>query len=416
MQESIIKDKTLAPAGKLKIDWVKHNMPVLSLLEEDFRRNRPFVGLRVSLSIHLEAKTAYLALVLAAGGAKVSVTGSNPLSTKDDVVAALAETGVSVYAIHGASEEAYKEYLDYTLSCRPHIVVDDGGDLVHHLHEERKEWSAEVLGACEETTAGVIRAKARERDGRLLFPVVAVNDADCKHLFDNRYGTGESALEGIMRATNLVVSGKTVVIAGYGWCGKGCAQRASWFGARVIVTEIDPVKALEAVMDGFMVLPMDQAAPLGDIFLTVTGCRDVLTQNHFKAMKDGVILANAGHFFEEIDLKGLAACCSESVIRRENVRGYRMTDGRWINVLGEGRLVNIVCGDGHPAEIMDMSFALQAVSARYVAKEGRGLKKAVIPVPEDLDKMVARLKLSALGVGIDALSDKQKEYLSSFKI
>ncbi len=416
MKKSFVADPALAPLGRVKIEWVRKNMPILSGIEAEFGKNLPFRGLRIAVSIHLEAKTAFLAEVFAAGGAEVAVTGSNPLSTKDDVAAALAETGIRVYATHSATREEYEGFLDDTISIGPHVIVDDGGDLVHHIHENRPELVEACLGACEETTAGLLRARARARDGKLLFPVMASNDAMCKHLFDNRYGSGQSIWDGVIRTTNLLVTGKTAVIAGYGWTGKGCAMRASGLGARVIVTEVDPVKALEAVMDGFTVLPMREAAPLGDFFLTLTGCRDVIRGEHAALMKDGAVLANGGHFFEEINIAELEALAVERREVRENITGFRMKDGRWINLLGMGRLVNIVCADGHPADIMDMSFAVQALAAEYLVRNRRSLPPEVITVPAEIDRRIALRKLAEVGAGIDILSAEQERYLNSWKL
>ena len=410
-----IRDIALAPEGHKRINWVRGYMPLLRQLEEDFIKEKPFEGLRVSLSIHLEAKTAYLCKVLAAGGAQMAVTGSNPLSTQDPVAAALAEDGLNVYAWHAATDEEYHDHLIKTLSHKPHIVIDDGGDLVQLLHEERKDLAENVIGGSEETTTGVLRLKAREREGVLDFPMIAVNDAYCKYLFDNRYGTGQSVWDGIMRTTNLIVAGKTVVVAGYGWCGRGVAMKAKGLGADVIVTEIDPIKAIEAVMDGFRVMSMNEAAPIGDIFVTVTGCLKVITKRHFEKMKDGVLLANAGHFDVEVYRKHLEEMAAEKRPMRTNIMGYVLPDGRILNLLAEGRLVNLASGDGHPAEIMDMSFALQALSARYLVANGSNLENKVYNVPEAIDKQVAAMKLSALGVSIDTLTEEQETYLAGWE-
>jgi adenosylhomocysteinase len=424
---SILARPDLAPEGNRKIDWVRRNMPILRGLEERFRREEPFRGLRATVSVHLEAKTAYLALVLAAGGAEVSVTGSNTLSTKDDVVAALADRGLHVYAVRGASRAEFETHQQTALQIRPHIVIDDGGDLVHHLHEGASPWAGDVIGACEETTAGVLRNQARQAAGKLNFPVIAVNDAYMKHLFDNRYGTGQSTMDAIMRTTNLLITGTTVVVAGYGWCGRGIAMRAAGMGARVIVCEVDEIKALEAVMDGYNVMPMTEAAPRGDYFVTTTGVKDVITRDHMTKMKDGAILANAGHFYDEIDLDGLGAAAVEKTEVRENLTGYRMADGRWVNVIADGRIVNISAADGHPAEIMDTSFAVQALSAEYLVHHGAGahspghapghaaLPPEVIPVPREIDYAVARLRLAAMGVRHDTLTEAQEAYLRDFE-
>ncbi|HOV78550.1 MAG TPA: adenosylhomocysteinase [Bacillota bacterium] len=414
MSDYIVRDIGLAPGGRLKIDWVKAHMPVLSSIREGFEKDRPFKGLCVALSIHLEAKTAYLAEVIRAGGAEVAITGSNPLSTQDDVAAALAATGMKVYAWHNATAGDYREHLIRVLDNRPNIIIDDGGDLVGLLHTERKELAAGVMGGCEETTTGIRRLRALERENRLLFPMVAVNDAFCKFLFDNRYGTGESVWSGIMRTTNLVVAGKTVVVLGYGWCGKGVAIRAKGLGARVIICEVDPVRAIEACMDGFQVMPAEEAAGKGDIFITVTGCRDVLTLKHFQKMKNGAVLANAGHFDVEISKSDLAKMAVERGLARQNVERFTMKDGRKIYLLAEGRLVNLAAGDGHPAEIMDMSFAIQALSARYIKENAGKLDRRLYRVPEEIDGLVARLKLKSLGISIDSLTGEQEAYMNDW--
>ncbi|NLU35849.1 MAG: adenosylhomocysteinase [Clostridiales bacterium] len=411
---SAIRDIRLAPEGRARINWVRQYMPLLNELEKEFRAEKPFEGKRITVSVHLEAKTAYLSLVLAAGGAEVAVTGSNPLSTQDAVAAALAEEGLKVYAWHGASEEEYNEHLNQALDFGPHIIIDDGGDLVHMLHTSRTDLKDGVIGGCEETTTGVLRLRAREREGQLAFPMFSVNDAYCKYLFDNRYGTGQSVWDGIMRTTNLIVAGKNVVIAGYGWCGKGVAMKAKGLGANVIITEVDPVKALEAVMDGFRVMTMDEAASIGDIFITVTGCIKVIRKEHFKKMKDGVLLANAGHFDVEVWKPGLEKLCVDKKPMRKNIMGYVMEDGRILNLLAEGRLVNLASGDGHPAEIMDMSFALQALCARYVMENEGRLENRVYQVPEEIDQRVARMKLASMGIQIDTLTPEQAEYLKTY--
>ena len=405
-----IKDPTLAPSGEAKINWVASYMPLLNAIKKEFEATRPFAGKRIAMSIHLEAKTAYLARVLAAGGAEVFATGCNPLSTQDDVAAALAAGGITVFARHGVSEEDYQKDLISVLSCRPNLLIDDGGDLTSLLHGECRELGKELIGGCEETTTGIHRLFAREKAGLLDYPMIDVNDADCKHLFDNRYGTGQSTLDGIMNTTNLIIAGKTLVVAGYGWCGKGLAMRAKGMGAVVVVTEIDPVKAIEAVMDGFTVLPMKEAAKVGDIFVTMTGCCDVIRKEHFEVMKDGVLLANSGHFDVEIDKKALSELATQVFDRKPNIVGYRLKDGRVLNLLAEGRLVNLAAGNGHPAEIMDMSFAIQAKSLAYLAS-GKKLSPAVYPVPAEIDREVARLKLASLGCAIDELSKEQKAYL-----
>ena len=408
---SMIKDIALAPSGEMKIKWVERNMPVLRGIGEDFAKTRPFEGLKVALSVHLEAKTAYLCRVMEMGGAEMYVTGSNPLSTQDDVAAALASRGMQVFARYGCTMEEYESCLCSVLEAGPNIIIDDGGDLVHLMHTKYTDLIPKVIGGCEETTTGIHRLRAMARAGTLRFPMVMVNDADCKHMFDNRYGTGQSVWDGIMRTTNLIVAGKVVVVSGYGWCGKGVSLRAKGLGAKVIVTETDPVRALEAVMDGFQVMPMAEAARLGDMFITVTGCSGVITAEHFEHMKDGAILTNAGHFDVEVDMAGLNALAVEKYEARHNIQGYVLPNGKTLFTIAEGRLVNLAAGDGHPAEIMDMSFAIQALSAEYLAKHRTELVPGVISVPRELDEAVARRKLRAMGVSIDSLSAEQEDYL-----
>ena len=410
---SDIKDIKLAPSGHDKINWVASYMPILNTIKEDFIKNQPFKGLKISMSIHLEAKTAYLATVLKAGGAEVWVTGCNPLSTQDDVAAALVDMGFEVNAWRGVSSEQYEEHLKKTLSLCPNLMIDDGGDLTHLIHGECRDYAKDLIGGCEETTTGIHRLFARQRAGLLDYPMIDVNDADCKHLFDNRYGTGQSTLDGIMNSTNLIIAGKTVVIAGYGWCGKGMAMRAKGMGAIVVVTEIDPIKALEATMDGFSVMPMDEAAKIGDLFVTLTGCKDVIRREHLEVMKDGALLSNSGHFDVEIDKIALSDMAVEEWQRKPNIRGYRMPDGRILNLLAEGRLVNLAAGNGHPAEIMDMSFAIQAKGLEYLAKNRGKLENKVYAVPAEIDREVAEIKLRANGIKIDYLSDEQKAYLAA---
>lgn len=409
--DSVIRDIDLAPQGIQKIDWVEKHMPVLSGIAKQFREEQPFAGLKVVVSVHLEAKTAYLAQVIHEGGGEVYATGSNPLSTQDDVCAGLASRGVTVLATHGCTLEEYHDFQCRALSVKPDVIIDDGGDMVHILHEEHPEWAVNLRGGCEETTTGIIRLRNRAKAGQLRFPMFNINDADCKHLFDNRYGTGQSVWDGVMRTTNLVVAGTTVVVAGYGWCGKGVAMRAKGLGAKVVVTEVDPVKAIEAVMDGFTVLPMIEAAKVGDWFVTVTGCDGVIRPEHMLEMKEGAILCNAGHFDVEVDVAGLRALAKESREVRHNIEGFLLPNGKTIYLLAEGRLVNLAAGDGHPAEIMDMSFALQAECARRMAECGRDMKPDLYSVPVDIDKAVATRKLMALGVSIDVLSEEQKAYL-----
>lgn len=416
MKQHEIRDISLAPSGRQKIEWVKNNMPILNGLEAQLAKDKPFQGVKISLSVHLEAKTAYLCEVLAAGGADMAVTGSNILSTQDDVAAALAETGMKVYAYHGATAEEYNRHIEMTLAHKPNIIIDDGGDLVGLIHNTRPDLGEETWGGCEETTTGVIRLKAMEREGILKFPMVAVNDAQCKHLFDNRYGTGQSVWDSIMRNTNLIVAGKTVVVAGYGWCSKGIAMRAAALGAKVIVTEIDPVKAIEAKMDGYDVMMMKDAAPHGDIFVAATGCEHVITVEHMLTMKDRAILTNAGHFNVEVDMAGLEKAAVEKKETRRNVMGYRLTNGKWVNVIGDGRLVNIAAADGHPAEIMDMSFAVQCLSALYILNHKGKLENKVIDVSDEIDDLVARRKLEAWGIEIDKLTPEQEKYLNSWNV
>ena len=361
---SEIRNVDLWQDGQIKIDWVKANMPLLRSLEEEFFATKPFKNIKIALSVHLEAKTAYLCKVLAAGGAEMFVTGSNPLSTQDDVAAALVHDGLNVYAWYDATDEEYHRHTSRVIEAGPNIIIDDGGDLVHLIHNEYPEKIKDVIGGCEETTTGIIRLIAMNKANELKFPMVLVNNADCKHLFDNRYGTGQSVWDGINRTTNLIVAGKNVVVAGYGWCGKGVAMRAKGLG----VTEIDPIKAMEAVMDGFKVMKMEEAAKVGDFFITVTGCRDVITEKCFNVMKDGAICCNAGHFDVEVDVATLRRIAVETKVARKNIMGYKLANGRWINVIAEGRLVNLAAGDGHPAEIMDMSFAIQALSALHLVQ------------------------------------------------
>jgi len=412
--DSQIKDPALWPDGALKIEWVRHHMPLLNGLEAEFKQEKPFAGLKVALSVHLEAKTAYLCEVLAAGGADMYVTGSNPLSTQDDVAAALVHDGLRVFAWHGTTPEEYEAHIRRVLEVGPNIIIDDGGDLVSLMHAEYRHLLPNVIGGCEETTTGILRLLAMNRAGKLEFPMMLVNNADCKHLFDNRYGTGQSVWDGINRTTNLIVAGKTVVVAGYGWCGKGVAMRAKGLGAEVVVTEVDPIKAMEAVMDGFAVMPMADAARIGDIFVTVTGCAGVITKDHFLAMKDGAICCNAGHFDVEVDVAGLKKMAGEAKPARANIMGYRLENGHKIYVIAEGRLVNLAAGDGHPAEIMDMSFAIQALSARYLVTH-RDLPRErgamVHDVPREIDEEVARRKLAYWGCAIDTLTPEQHKYL-----
>lgn len=411
-----IRDISLAPYGHQKIEWVRDHMPLLRSLEEEFKKTKPFEGVKISLSVHLEAKTAYLCKVLAAGGAQMSITGLNILSTQDDVCAALVEDGLSVFAYHDATMEEYERHIEMCLECKPNIIIDDGCDLVTCLHEKRPDLAEDAWGGCEETTTGIIRLRSLDKAGLLKFPMMAVNDADMKHLFDNRYGTGQSTWDSIMRNTNLIIAGKTVVVAGYGWCSRGIAMRAQSLGAQVIVTEIDPVKAIEAKMDGFSVMPMKDAAPLGDIFCTATGCLKTITPEHMLTMKNGAILTNSGHFNCEVDMEGLYKIALERVPRRHNVEGFKLPNGKWVDVIADGRLVNIAGADGHPAEIMDMSFAVQAYGALYIKEHKDELPKHLIKIPEEIDKMIASRRLAAWGIEIDTLTEEQEAYLNSWQL
>ncbi|HHX38099.1 MAG TPA: adenosylhomocysteinase [Clostridiaceae bacterium] len=409
-----VKDLKLAPNGHKKIAWAWRHMPVLQSLHAEFIKTKPFAGMRLAVSIHVEAKTGCLAKVLAAGGAEVALTGCNPLSTQDDVAAALVEDGLSVFAIHGESMESYQTHLKQALSIYPRVVIDDGGDLAFLLHTECKELGRDIIGGCEETTTGVHRLRALAAEDKLLYPVIAVNDARCKHLFDNRFGTGQSVWTAIMSLTNLIVAGKTVVVAGFGMCGRGVALRAKGLGARVIVTEIDPIAACEALMEGYDVMTMEEAAPHGDIFVTVTGCNHVIDERHFNQLKDGAIMCNAGHFDIEIDLKSLAAMATEQAEVRDGVVGYTLSNGKQVCVLAEGRLVNLAGGDGHPAEIMDMSFALQAQSALWLIEHQTDLITKVYEVPTEADRRVAERLLASLNLHVDTLTDDQAAYLNSW--
>lgn len=400
----------------MKIKWVQDFMPALGAIKKQFETEQPFAGKKIAMSIHMEAKTAYLALVLKAAGAEVYATGCNPLSTQDDVAAGLASLGVNVFCWHGATEEEYQEHLTKTLSCHPDLFIDDGGDLLELLCGPCRDYGDHVLGGCEETTTGVHRLRARARAGALPYPMMNVNDAKCKHYYDNKYGTGQSVWDAIMHTTNLLVAGKTVVVAGYGYCGRGISMRAKGMGATVIVTEIDPIKALEATMDGFMVMPMDQAAPLGDIFVTATGCRDVVTKRHFAVMKNNAFLANAGHFNVEVNEVELREMAVRVYPRRDEIVGYEMHDGRTLNLLAEGRLVNLASGNGHPAEIMDMSFAIQAMSLKYLMEHRAHLEQNVYEVPAEIDDLVSKIKLDAMGLQVDSLTQDQVQYLNGWEV
>lgn len=410
--KSLIKDISLAESGRKKIDWVANFMPALNELADEFAKNQTFKGKTVVVSVHLEAKTAYLSTVFARAGAEVIVTGSNPLSTQDDVAAGLVDMGLTVYAWHDCTEEEYFMFLNKALDHKPHIIIDDGGDLVNLLHTTRQDAKERLIGGAEETTTGVHRLYALEHANQLTFPMIAVNDSYCKYLFDNRYGTGQSVWDGIMRTTNLIVAGKNVVVAGYGWCGKGVAMRAKGLGAHVYVTEVDPIKAIEAIFDGFKVLPMDEAAKLGDIFVTVTGCKDVIRKHHFESMKDGAIMCNAGHFDCEVNGVELQEVCTEHHNVRQNIECYTMPNGNKVYLLAEGRLVNLAAGDGHAAEVMDLSFAMQALAAEYLMKNSGTMENKVYVLPHELDTRIAKIKLHAMGYDIDTLSQEQIDYLT----
>lgn len=415
MKDFSVADIALAPSGLQKLDWAWQYMPVLSSLEDKYRDARPFAGIKIAACLHLEAKTACLLRSFARLGAEVYAAGSNPLSTQDDVCAALVKEGVRVFSHRGMSSEQYFSYVRNVLDSRPDVIVDDGADLVATLIEERPELIENVRGGSEETTSGIKRLKAMEREGVLPFPMISVNDADSKYLFDNRYGTGQSVWDGVMRTTNSLIAGKVVVVAGYGWCGRGVAMRGKALGARVIVTEIDPHRAFEALMDGHEVMTMETAAPLGDIFLTLTGNLDVISSKHMKNMKDGVIMGNAGHFDVEISKADLRSISSDVFEVRPNVTCYKTTSGNRLYLLGEGRLVNLAAGDGHPIEIMDLSFALQLLSALHVTEHYKEMESKLYPVPRDIDKLVVSTKLASLGVSLDYLTPSQEEYMEGWK-
>ena len=413
---SQVKDPALAPTGRVKIAWARDNMPVLARIAKRFAANRVFNGHRVGMCLHLEAKTAVLAQVFHEAGAEVAITGSNPLSTQDDVAAGLSETGVRVFAWRGVSDRDHKTNLARVLALKPDVLIDDGAELTITAHLKGSGFVQKILGACEETTTGVTRLKAMEKDGKLRFPVIAVNDAYTKFLFDSRYGTGQSGLEGIMRATNLLIAGRAVVVAGFGWVGRGVAQRAKGLGARVIVTEVDPVRALEALMEGFDVMPMAEAAAVGDLFITATGNRDIITGKHMATMKDKAILCNVGHYDVEVSVKDLERIARSKRLVRPEVTEYRLKSGRRLYLLSNGRLVNLAAADGHPAEVMDMSFAGQALSAEYLLKNTHKLKPNVIRVPEELDLQIARWRLEAFGRDIDKLTTVQERYRNSWRV
>jgi adenosylhomocysteinase len=413
---STIRDVKLAPEGHRRIDWVSRHMPVLNYLIEQHSPDQPFKGIKMTVCIHMEAKSAYMAKAFQSCGAEVTITGSNPLSTQDAIAAALVEDGIEVFGWHGATADEYSSHIRSALDNGPQLIIDDGGDLVAMLHKERRDLLDQVIGGAEETTTGLIRLRAMAEAKELTFPVIAVNDAMCKYLFDNRYGTGQSVWDGIMRTTNLLIAGKTVVVSGFGWCGRGVAMRAAGLGANVIITEVEPVHALEAVVEGFRVMPMIEAAALGDIFVTTTGCRGIISDEHIPLLKDGAILSNAGHFDVEIDKQALAHFGKLSGQPRQNIDEYKMSDGRRIYLLGEGRLVNLAAGDGHPAEIMDLSFALQFGAMLYLLREGKILPKAVIKLPDEFDQQTASIKLKSMGITIDTLNCSQEEYLKSWQL
>jgi adenosylhomocysteinase len=414
VRQSIIKDLSLAPYGYKKLEWVQQYMPVLNILREDFEKTLPLKNKTIACCLHLEAKTGYLLQTLQAAGADVIACASNPLSTQDDVVAALVDSGITVFAIHGESTEEYEHFMQLMLDCQPDAIIDDGADVVSTLHKDRPEQAKKIIGGCEETTTGIIRLKSMDDDQALLFPMMAVNDAYMKYLFDNRYGTGQSVWDGINRTTNLVAAGKEVVVVGYGWCGKGVSMRAKGLGARVIVTEIDPIKANEAIMDGFRVMPMAEAARRGDVFITVTGNVNVIRKEHMEVMKDNAIMANAGHFDVEISKGDLNSLAVSTRVLKNNIEEFVMADGRRLYLLAEGRLVNLAAGDGHPAEVMDLSFSLQALSLLYVIENQDRLGNHVYNVPAEIDQRVARLKLQAEGIQIDQLTKEQEEYLANW--
>ncbi len=411
-----IADLNLSSNGERRIEWAEKEMGVLRLIKERFQKEKPLSGLNISACLHVTTETANLALTLKAGGAKVYLCASNPLSTQDDVAAALVKNGVAVFAIREEDRDVYYNHINETLDRKPHITMDDGADLTSVIHRERKDLANNILGGSEETTTGIVRLRSLEKKGLLLFPLIAVNDANTKHLFDNRYGTGQSAMDGIIRATNRLIAGSTFVVCGYGWCGKGIAKRAQGLGANVIVTEVYALRALEAVMDGFRVMPISEAAKIGDFFCTVTGDTNVIAKEHFELMKDGAILANAGHFDVEIDVRGLKEMAIGFKKIRKFVDEYTLSSNKKIYLLSEGRLVNLAAAEGHPSAVMDMSFANQALCAEFLAKSGKGLEKKVYPVPSDIDEKVAQLKLKVMNVSYDSLTEEQEKYLSSWEV
>jgi len=416
LQKSVVKDPALAEAGEKRIEWARRHMPVLDSIKEEFKKTKPLKGARVVACLHVTVETANLINTLVAGGAEVAITGSNPLSTQDDVAAALAARGLHVYAFRGENEQEYYDCIKKALELKPNVTLDDGADTIAIVHKEMPELAGQMLGGCEETTTGVVRLRAMAADGALRYPVIAVNDAETKMMFDNRYGTGQSTLHGIMNATNFLFAGKTVVVVGYGWCGRGFAIRAKGLGANVIVIEIEPRKALEAAMDGYRVMPMLEAAPLGDLFVTLTGDINVIRKEHFELMKDQAILANSGHFNVEIDIPALEKTAAEKTEVQNNVTEYKQKDNRRLYLLAEGRLINLAAAYGHPPEVMDMSFANQALSVRYIVEHGQSLEKKVYAVPIEIDRRVAELKLAAMGLAIEKLTLEQDKYLHSWQM
>ncbi|MDQ2991440.1 MAG: adenosylhomocysteinase [Candidatus Eremiobacteraeota bacterium] len=409
-----VKDRALAETGRSRIAWAGAYMPVLKQVYDRFEQEKPLKGIRIGACLHVTTETANLMLALQAGGAEVALCASNPLSTQDDVAAALCEYGIPTYAIKGEDNATYYSHIEAVVATKPHMSMDDGCDLVNTIYTKHNELLADMIGGCEETTTGVIRLKAMEKDGVLPYPVVAVNNALTKHMFDNRYGTGQSTLDGIIRATNVLLAGRTLVVVGYGWCGRGVASRAAGMGAHVVVTEIDPRKAIEAVMDGYRVMPMEDAAKIGDVFVTVTGNFHVINESHFKLMKDGAIVCNSGHFNDELDLEGLKNIAKSKTEPRQFVEQYELHDGRKVCILADGRLVNLAAGEGHPASVMDMSFANQSLAAAYLAKNHKTLKKTVYDVPLEIDEEVATLKLASMGIEIDVLTPEQQKYMASW--
>ena len=411
-----VKDLKLADKGKLRIEWANEYMNVLSLIKKRFAKERPLEGIKVACCLHVTTETANLAATLKAGGAKVSICASNPLSTQDDVAASLVKhQGIPTFAIKGEDNKTYYRHIVDAIACGPNVTMDDGADVVSMIHKEKRGLVGGILGGTEETTTGVIRLRSLERQGLLLYPIIAVNDADTKHLFDNRYGTGQSTVDGIVRATNILLAGSNFVVCGYGWCGRGVAMRARGMGANVIIIEVDPTKALEAIMDGFNVMPLKEACRKADVFVTVTGDINVIRKEHFEAMKDGAIVCNSGHFNVEIDIPALQKMAKSKRDIREFVEEYTLRDGRRINLLGDGRLINLAAAEGHPASVIDMSFANQALACEYIAKNYKKLAKKVYKVPDSIDKNIAKLKLESLGIRIDALTEEQKKYLESWE-